>query len=180
MPTEGDKPKEHVIENIIKACKKIMLDNNIPETEIEYIGLGIPGTCDYDTGSVVLAPNINGFKNLPLRDLIREHINLPIYVENDANCAALAEGTFGAARGYKNSLTITLGTGIGGGFIINSQLVKGDTEVGHHIIAQEEWAPMCGCGYRGCFEAHASATALIEMLKKLWKTHMRAAPRAKC
>ena len=93
---------------------------------------------------------------------MKKYFDVPIYLENDANCAALAESMFGAAKGYKNSITLTLGTGIGGGIIINNKIYKGSNcaggELGHMSINMD--GNSCNCGRRGCFETYASATAL--------------------
>ena len=114
--------------------------------------------------------NLN-FLNVPVRDIMKEYINLPIYVDNDANCAALAESVKGAAKDYNSSITITLGTGIGSGIIIDNRIYNGfnsaASELGHMVICVD--GIECSCGRKGCWERYASATSLILQTKKAVK-----------
>jgi glucokinase len=127
------------------------------------IGLGIPATLDRERGLAISAVNLP-LIDVPIRDLIGERLGLPVYVDNDANCAALAEHRFGAARGARNAIMLTIGTGIGGGLIIDGEVYRGSTgagaELGHVVIDQN--GPPCqgNCPNRGCVEALASGTAL--------------------
>ena len=136
--------------------------------QIDAIGLAVPGEVDYQNASVRNAYNL-GYHDFPLKSLMQAHFpNMPIFIENDANAAALAEYYFGAFRGYSSGLLITLGTGVGGGMIYNHKLFNGGRksgfEIGHSLL-QYEGEP-CTCGNRGCFEAYCSATALIRDGKK--------------
>jgi glucokinase len=130
---------------------------------VEAIGLGIPATIDHDRGLAISAVNLP-IDNLPIRDLVAERIGLPVFVDNDANVAALAEFLFGAARGTRNAVMLTIGTGIGGGLIIDGEVYRGATgagaELGHVVIEMD--GPLCqgNCPNRGCVEALASGTAL--------------------
>lgn len=127
------------------------------------IGLGIPCTIDRERGVAVGAVNLP-LLDVPIRDLVSEHLGIPVYVDNDANVAALAEHRFGAARGANNVIMLTIGTGIGGGIIIDGQLYRGSTgagaEIGHLVI--DEDGPRCqgNCPNHGCVESLASGTAL--------------------
>jgi glucokinase len=127
------------------------------------IGLGIPATIDRERGLAISAVNLP-LIDVPIRDLIVERMGLPVYVDNDANVAALAEHRFGAARGARNAIMLTIGTGIGGGLILGGQVYRGSTgagaELGHVVIDQN--GPPCqgNCPNRGCVEALASGTAL--------------------
>jgi glucokinase len=130
---------------------------------IEAVGLGIPATIDHDKGLAVSAVNLP-IENLPIRDLVAERVGLPVFVDNDANVAALAEHLFGAARGTRNAVMLTIGTGIGGGLVLGGELYRGATgagaELGHVVIEMD--GPRCqgNCPGRGCVETLASGTAL--------------------
>ncbi len=130
---------------------------------VEAVGLGIPATIDHDNGLAVSAVNLP-IDNLPVRDLVAERIGLPVFVDNDANLAALAEHRFGAAQGTRQAVLLTIGTGIGGGLILDGELYRGATgagaELGHVVIEMD--GPRCqgNCPNRGCVEAFASGTAL--------------------
>jgi glucokinase len=127
------------------------------------VGLGIPATIDHDKGIAVSAVNLP-LENLPIRDLITERTGLPVFVDNDATVAALAEHLYGAARGAENAVMLTIGTGIGGGLILGGEVYRGSTgagaELGHTVIEAD--GPRCqgNCPGRGCVETLASGTAL--------------------
>jgi len=131
------------------------------------IGIGVPGQVDVKNGIVVFAPNM-GWKNVEIRKLIQERYKLPVEIENDANCGALAEAKLGAGSGIDNLVWITVGTGVGGGIIIDGKLLQGANfaggEIGHMII--EENGLVCGCGNRGCLEALAAGPAIIHQMKE--------------
>ncbi len=127
------------------------------------VGLGIPATVDHERGLAVSAVNLP-IENLPIRDLVEKRTGLPVFVDNDANVAALAESLYGAARGAANAVMLTIGTGIGGGLILDGEVYRGSTgagaELGHVVIAMD--GPRCqgNCPNHGCVEAYASGTAL--------------------
>lgn len=131
------------------------------------VGIGIPGLPDQGTGDVVFAPNL-GWKNVPLLKLLTTTVTLPVILENDANTAALGEQWLGAGRGSANMIMITIGTGIGGGLILNGKLYTGANgsagEIGHTVINPQ--GPPCSCGRRGCLETYTSATAMIRMARE--------------
>jgi glucokinase len=130
---------------------------------IETIGMGIPATIDHERGLAVAAVNLP-IENLPIRDLVAERTGLPTFVDNDANVAALAEHLFGAARGADNAVMLTIGTGIGGGLILDGEVYRGSTgagaELGHVAIQMDGPGCQGNCPNRGCVEALASGTAL--------------------
>ena len=130
---------------------------------IEAIGMGIPATIDHEKGLAVAAVNLP-IENLPIRDLVVERTGLPTFVDNDANVAALAEHLFGAARGTRNAVMLTIGTGIGGGLILGGEIYRGSTgagaELGHMAIQMDGPGCQGNCPNRGCVEALASGTAL--------------------
>ncbi len=142
--------------------------------EVEAIGLGVPSTIDRARAVAISSVNLP-IVDVPIRDLIADRLKLPVYLDNDANVAMLAEHRFGAARGATNALMLTIGTGIGGGIIINGELYRGSTgagaELGHVVIDQA--GPPCqgNCPNRGCVEALASGTALGREGRVAAQTH---------
>jgi glucokinase len=132
-----------------------------PGAEVIGVGIGSPGPLDTKTGIVILTPNL-GWVNMPVRDRIADRLGLPGSLDNDANCAMVGEWWVGAARGARHALTFTLGTGIGGGIIVDGKLLHGASdvaaEVGHITI--ETNGRRCGCGNDGCLEAYASGPAI--------------------
>ena len=137
--------------------------------EIAYVGMGIPGAVA--GGEILYTCNIP-MKDVPLSGLFRRHLDLPVLLENDANCAAVGEWVCGAGRGTKDFAVITLGTGVGGGFVLNGKLYSGGGmvgEVGHMVV--EKGGVKCNCGRLGCWETYASATGLIRMTKETMDDH---------
>ena len=150
-----------IIKDMVDLTKKLIDSCGITIKDILHIGIGVPGIANNETGVVVKAVNIS-FLDVPIREKMQKYFNVPIYLANDANCAALAESLFGETKGVKNSLTVTIGTGIGGGIIINNELYEGSNfaggELGHISLIMD--GKQCSCGRKGCFEVYASATAL--------------------
>jgi glucokinase len=146
---------------------KVINDAGVSIDQVRNIGVGSPGTPNCEEGILVYSNNLN-FRNVPLRAEMQKYVNLPVFLDNDANCAALAESVAGAAKGVKHSVTITLGTGIGGGVIIDGKIYSGfnyaGAEIGHTVIVCD--GEQCTCGRKGCWEAYASATALIRQTSK--------------
>lgn len=137
--------------------------------EIEYVGIGIPGAVA--GGEILYTCNIP-MRDVPLSDLFRRHLDIPVLLENDANCAAVGEWLCGAGRGTRDFAVITLGTGVGGGFVLGGKLYSGGGmvgEVGHMVV--EKGGAKCNCGRCGCWEAYASATGLIRMTKEAMAAH---------
>jgi len=141
--------------------------------EVEYVGIGIPGAVS--GGEVLYTANIP-MKNVPLEKLFRQHLDIPVLLGNDADCAAVGEWACGVGKGTRNFLVVTLGTGVGGGMILNGKLHTGvgaGGEVGHIVIVTDG-AP-CNCGRKGCWEAYASATGLIRMTREVIEQHPESA-----
>jgi len=159
IPTLSERENELIVADIIALCKSLL---DYSPSDIKSIGIGSPGIVDPEKGTVVNAANL-GFDNVPLLKMLNAELDYPLYIGNDANCAALGESVFGAAKGSRYSVTVTLGTGVGGGIIIDGSIYSGAFfgagEVGHHIICIG--GELCGCGMKGCWEAYASANALI-------------------
>ncbi|MGE4484604.1 MAG: ROK family protein [Oscillospiraceae bacterium] len=159
--TKPERGQAAVISDMAKAAEAAVKAAGIPLTDIPYIGIGIPGTVRSDTREVIFAPNIS-WRGVQLEKEFRKHLDIPVFAANDADCAALGEAYFGCAAKYNSALLITIGTGIGGGFIINKSIFFGctgcGTEPGHMTV--DYGGEQCACGKRGCFETVASATAL--------------------
>lgn len=144
------------------AAEETLEKAGLTSDDIAYIGIGSPGTVNRDTGIIEYSNNLK-FKNLPLQKLLEDRLCMKVILENDANAAAYGEYKAGALRGAKSAVAITIGTGIGGGVIIDGKILAGSNfaggELGHVVI--EAKGRMCTCGRRGCWEAYSSATGLI-------------------
>lgn len=153
---------EYLVDDLVKNIKKIFKENNKDIKDLIGIGMGFPGHVDGEAGIVVYSNNLIAH-NFPLVQKIQEQINVPIRISNDANVAALGEFTYGKGKGVNNIVFVTLGTGVGGGIIIDGKMLEGKNgagaEIGHMVISTN--GPLCSCGRRGCFETYASASALI-------------------
>ncbi|MDI3508370.1 MAG: glucokinase [Clostridiales bacterium] len=162
MPTGRERPFEVIAADMAKLILSVIQKGGYAIDDISGIGIGSPGAIDNTNGIVIFANNF-GWHNVPLRSELQKYIDLPIYMENDATVAGLAESVYGAGKGVKNAITLTLGTGLGGGIIINGHIYSGShhvgSELGHLIV--EINGRQCTCGNRGCWEQYASATALI-------------------
>lgn len=166
--TNADMGKDKVIEKLITTLKATTSKHNTPLRKIEGIGIGFPGPVDVELGVVLSPPNMKGWINVPLKDIMEEEFKMPVIIENDANAAAIGEHWMGAGKGMKNLVCITLGTGVGGGIVLNDKIWHGATgiagEIGHTTIIRN--GQKCNCGNRGCLEAYASATGMVRMMHK--------------
>ncbi len=167
VKTNLPRPAQEICASIVEAVWTVLNEAKVTIGEVNSIGIGTPGVANRDSGTVLYSCNL-GFKNTDLRALIRKQLDKPVFVENDANAAAFGEVLAGAGKGYKNVVVVTLGTGVGGGIIIDGRIYTGFNfcggELGHTVI--EFGGRQCSCGRRGCFEAYSSATALINMTKE--------------
>lgn len=166
-PTNAPRSAQEIFDDIARISKEAVEKAGLEMTDIESIGLGTPGTVNGD-GIIEFANNL-GFDNVPAKDMIKERLGIEnIYIENDANCAALGEAYAGVGNGAKDFVAVTLGTGVGSGIIIDGRIVNGVNfaggECGHMVIMVD--GEECTCGRKGCWEAYASATALIRQTKK--------------
>ncbi len=171
-PTGVGRPFETIIKDMASLVERIIHDSGLTKGDIKAIGIGSPGLPDKDKGTISFANNL-GWHNVPLRDELQKYFDIPIYIENDGNTAGYAEAVAGACKGATNSITLTLGTGIGSGIIIDGKPYSGSHSVGAelgHLIVQVDGHP-CTCGNRGCWERYASATALIREGKKAAKNN---------
>ena len=172
IKTMAERPMEEIITDMGKLANKVIADAGLTPDQIDSIGIGSPGTPDNEAGVLVYSNNLP-FNMAPMREIIRSVVDLPVYIDNDANCAGMAEAVAGAAKGTKNSITITLGTGVGAGVIINGRIYSGfnqaGSEFGHHVLVSG--GQPCSCGRKGCFEQYGSASALIRMTKEAAEAH---------
>ena len=163
--------KEDLINTIVDSINKIIKDKNIKKACIQGIGLGLPGPIDAQKGIVHFFPNIPGWKEVRLRAILEKRLGLPVYLDNDANLMALAEFYRGAAKGARNAVCLTLGTGVGGGIILDERLYRGSTfnagEIGH--IPINENGPLCNCGSRACIETYVGNMRIIREAEKIFK-----------
>ena len=161
------RPAKEIADDMAKVSIDACTDAGISVDDVEWIGIGTPGIADNVNGTIPYSNNL-GFKDVPIREYIQAHINKPVYVANDANAAAYGEFVAGAAKGAKNAVCITLGTGVGAGIIVEGKILTGSNlagaELGHIVIEVD--GPECTCGRKGCFEVFSSATGLIRMTKE--------------
>lgn len=165
IATRSSRSAEEVIASTGQMIQKLISDAGLSLSEVTPIGLGCPGTVDTATGNILFSNNL-GWHNVPLVDLLKKQLGTDrILVDNDANCAALGEVAAGAAKGCSSCILLTLGTGVGGGIIIDKKIYAGfnhaGAELGHMVIVSG--GELCTCGRRGCLESYASATALMRM-----------------
>lgn len=167
IKTNLPRPSEEIAESIAEGVRLACADAGISASDVNSIGIGTPGVANRNTGVVLYSCNL-GFNNFELGKVLEEKLGTQVFVENDANAAAFGEVVNGAGKGYKNVVVVTLGTGVGGGIIIDGKIYTGFNfcggELGHTVI--EYNGRQCGCGRKGCFEAYSSATALINMTKE--------------
>ena len=167
LPTRSERPYQHVLEDMGLAALCLLEENGISALECSGIGVGCPGIADAKTGTVIYSNNIP-WKDVCVAEELKKYLDIPVYISNDANCAALGEVIAGAAKGCQNAVMITLGTGVGSGIVIDGKIFEGGhfggAECGHTVIVPD--GETCSCGRKGCFEAYASATALIRETKR--------------
>lgn len=165
--TLTERSNEEIINDMAAAALEAIETAGLKPEDIESAGVGSPGSIDPDNGIVVYTNNI-GFKDVHLSDLLKEKTGIDFFVDNDANSAAYGEFLAGAGKGTKDFVMITLGTGVGGGVIIDGKIYTGfnyaGAELGHTVIQMD--GENCSCGRQGCWEAYASATALIRQTKQ--------------
>jgi glucokinase len=164
LGTEVARGRDHVIDEMCIAVREVSARHR-DAGNLAGIGIGVPGIIDMQTGMLRESPNLPGWHDYPVRNEIERRLGTPVILENDANAAALGEKWLGAARAVADMCMVTLGTGVGGGIVINGKIWHGMTgmagELGH-INVEPEGVP-CGCGSHGCIEQYASATAIKRM-----------------
>ncbi|GIM30587.1 glucokinase [Clostridium polyendosporum] len=161
IPTDAHEGEIPVLNRIIETVEYVLKSANLTTDDIRAIGIGSPGPLDAKKGIIITTPNLP-FKNFNLVGPIGEKFKLPVYLDNDANVAAIGEFMFGAGKGTENMVYFTVSTGVGGGAVLNGKIYRGNTsnalEIGHTTVVSE--GPRCGCGNLGCLEAVASGTAI--------------------
>lgn len=162
VKTRAPRPAEAIFDSIKEAVDMAVVNAGINYDEIVSVGIGTPGSVNKDTGAIEFSNNLQ-FHNVPAKDMLEERLKKPVYLENDANAAALGEAVAGCGNGVKNFVAVTLGTGVGSGIIIDGKIYRGSNfcggEMGHMVI-NVDGIP-CNCGRKGCWEKYASATALV-------------------
>ncbi len=168
IPTGAQRPADEIVADMAALCHSLINEANISIEEIEAVGIATPGVANHDTGVVEYANNLP-FRHFPLAEKFKAGFPAPtVSIENDANAAAWGEAKVGAAKGSGSSIMITLGTGVGGGIVIDDKIYSGfnyaGAELGHIVIVCG--GRQCSCGRKGCWEAYSSATALIKMTEE--------------
>ncbi len=166
-PTMPERGAEAIVKDMARLSENLMADCKLTLDDIASVGIASPGIANRATGVVEYSCNLP-FDNFPMAEVFKSFLPVKaVYVENDANAAALAEALAGAAKGVRDSVMITLGTGVGGGIIIDGKIISGFNaaggELGHMVI--ERNGRQCGCGRRGCWETYSSATGLANMTR---------------
>ncbi len=171
-PTESEKGAKKVAENIAALANSLIARLGLDVSDVEGIGMGVPGMIDSKAGTVIYSNNLN-WKDFKIGDTVSKLTGLTVKIANDANVAALGEVKFGAAKDCENAVLFTLGTGVGGGIVADGKLLEGNksagAELGHSVIVLD--GEPCTCGRKGCLEAYASATALIRDTKRMMQAH---------
>jgi len=163
ISTEADQGSAHVLDRIVQLTQDIT-----EGSEIGGIGIGIPGQIDVNGGICHFAPNLPGWKEVSVTPAIREKLDCTVVVDNDANVAALGEFAYGAGRGSQHMLMVTLGTGVGGGLVLNGRIFRGFRdlagEFGHMTVDYNGYT--CSCGRKGCIEEYASIRGIVRMVQE--------------
>ena len=167
-PTEADKGAETLIDNIERYVRYIVEQSQFDWEQVKGVGAGVAGFTNVREGIILLAPNV-GLRDFHIRNILEDRLGKPVMIDNDANVAALGEAWGGAGAGIDNCVCYTLGTGVGGGIIINGKIYQGFSglagELGHISVVPDLEAIQCGCGKMGCLETVSSATGIIRMGK---------------
>jgi len=167
--TSAEKGVKDLLDRLVNSLNEILAQNNIDRGVIDSISIAIAGAVDVNRGVLTASPNLSGWVNIPLKQIINDTTGIKTHIENDVNAAAIGEYYFGNAGNVKHFVFIAVGTGIGGGIFIDGKLYGGFDgsagEIGHMII--KENGPKCGCGNRGCLEALCSGTAIEREIRTL-------------
>src|SRR3989338_642722 len=163
--------RKSLITALVKASEALLALNRFDKKDICGVGVGAPGPVDFNQGVIHFLPNIPGWENTPLKKILQQRLHLPVFMDNDANLICLAEWRYGSGGKAKNILCITLGTGVGGGLIIEGHIYRGASssagEIGH--IPLNETGPECSCGGVACLERYVGNRAILEAARKLFK-----------
>ncbi|MCP4728066.1 MAG: ROK family protein [bacterium] len=172
--TPVDKQWSFTLDKLVEKYNKILEKLGLDDGNIYGIGIGCPGTFDSDRRNISYAPNLK-WNDVPIKDYLEERIRLPIWLENDTNVAALGVSEYGEGKGTESLIGLFLGTGIGGGIILNGKIYSGKTggagELGHIVVNSK--GPRCGCGNKGCLEAYASTTSIYNRIKNNYERNFK-------
>ena len=173
IPTRKEDNGSHILEDVAASVEKAIADKGYSREDVVGVGLGIPGPVT-DDGTVLGCVNL-GWGVIPAATILSDMLGFPVKLGNDANVAALGEQWQGGGKGHDNMVMVTLGTGVGGGIIINGRILAGTKgaagEIGHmHVASEEDTIGTCGCGLKGCLETLASATGIVNLAKRLIET----------
>jgi len=167
IPTKAQRTSDEIIKDMAYLAMDAAEKSGVGKENVAWVGIGSPGSVDRDEGILLYANNIP-FINTPMRKVFQQHWNVPVYIDNDANAAALGEAYAGSAKDCNDAVMITLGTGVGGGIIIDKKIYSGfnsnGAELGHMVIVAG--GEDCSCGRKGCWEAYASVSGLIRDTKR--------------
>jgi len=170
MPTEPELGQEAGLETMCETIRRAVKAAGLTMADVAAVGVATPGLMDIKAGLILDPPNLKPWKNVPVRDHIARAFGKPTAYQNDANAAALGEYWVGAGRGVRSLVLFTLGTGVGGGIILDDMVVEGEHshggELGHLRIDMPDRGRLCGCGHRGCLEAYASATNVVRRARE--------------
>ncbi len=170
LPTQSFSSRHGLIDGLCRSIESIFPAVKIKKEKVCGIGIGLPGPVDSKRGIAHYFPNIKGWRNVPLRRLIEKRTGLKVFIDNDANLMTLAEARLGAARGKRNVVGITLGTGVGGGIIVEGNLYRGSSltagEIGH--IPVNENGPVCGCGASACLESYIGNRRILRSAQRIF------------
>lgn len=171
VPSKSFRTPDEIIFDIFQVSKTVLEENKLTFDDIPFWGIGMPSCINPATKNLVHA-NCFGWKNFPIFSYLEKYTNKPIYIENDANCAAYGEVLAGSGKSYSNAIMLTLGTGVGGGIIIDKKIYSGSNkmgaELGHTKLIHN--GNLCTCGKKGCLETYASATALVNLGNQVLQT----------
>ncbi|MBN1808821.1 MAG: ROK family protein [Planctomycetes bacterium] len=182
MATPKDAGPDAVMDVMAEIIKQAAHSVGLEGKRLSAIGIGSPGPLNSETGVIVWTPNLPGFENYPVTARVVEKTGRPTFLEGDANAACFGEYWMGAARGARSMVMFTLGTGVGGGIVLNGKILRGPHYTGGHVghMVIDPQGPVCGCGARGCLEQYASATAVArraaEVLQKEGRSDLNGVP----
>ena len=173
LPTKAEEGEAAVLGRIVQSIDEVIVGSSTSIDEIEAIGIGSPGPLDAKKGIIITTPNLP-FKNYNLVQPLKEKYNIPVYLDNDANAAAIGEYMFGAGKGKNSIVYFTVSTGVGGGAVLDGKVYRGHTsnalEIGHTTVDPN--GPRCNCGNLGCLEAMSSGTAIAKKGKEAVSTNV--------
>ncbi len=166
VPSQSAKGAEQILNNIVEVIQVLL--NQSSDYQLKGVGAGMPGQIDVNRGIVIQGFNLSAWRNIPAVEILNHHLNVPVILDNDANVAALAEYMFGAGQGKHFMLMVTLGTGVGSGFVLDGKLYHGASDIagefGHMKICMD--GELCSCGDTGCLEAYIGTKGLLNQVRK--------------